>query len=43
LHDSRYCKWSDAEAIPKWVADARLAEKPGGAEALAIDRILRGE
>jgi hypothetical protein len=36
LHDSSYCQWSDAGALPKDQADAILASKPGGSEVLAL-------
>ncbi len=33
-HDSKYCRWTDEEALTKAEADEILAGKPGGAEYL---------
>jgi hypothetical protein len=40
LHDSAYCKWPDAQALTREAADALLAQKPGGAEVLALQDLL---
>ena len=42
LHDSRYCTWTDGEAVPKDQADAILAGKPGGIEVLDLIDIFEG-
>lgn len=44
LHDSRYCKWTDAESIPRAEANAILAASgPVGALIAEMDEALRGE
>ena len=43
LHDSDYCTWTDARALPKAEADAlfiRKAGKPGGIGVVAAQAIL---
>jgi hypothetical protein len=36
LHDSRYCQWSDAEALTRDAADAILASQPGGEDFVQV-------
>lgn len=44
LHDSRYCKWSDSQALPKDEADALYIEKGGelAKSMLVVEDTLRG-
>lgn len=35
-HDSRYCQWTDDQAVTRAEADAALSTKPGGAEVVDL-------
>jgi hypothetical protein len=41
LHNADGCLFSDAEAIPRVVADAMLLTRPGGTYLLAASDLLR--
>jgi hypothetical protein len=41
LHDSSYCKWDDAHAIPKADADAKARAIPGGEAVVMLEDLTR--